>query len=118
MRVQNRAATFWVKVKAHRGEPLNELEDSLAEAAREVSMEKKEWFNRTERMVFKWKDKDQERSSVWTAGVMNAIRKGVGRSVVKQVKSKVADKWRRAHLERGEGCDRHKRRTQTWMRPT
>jgi ribonuclease HI len=118
MRVQNRAATFWVKVKAHRGEPLNELEDSLAEAAREVSMEKKEWFNRTERMVFKWKDKDQERSSIWTAGVRNAIRKGVGRSVVKQVKSKVADKWRRAHLERGEGCDRHKRRTQTWMRPT
>ena len=85
-------------------------------------MEKKEWCDRTERMVFTWKDKDQERSSVWTAGVRNAIRKGVGRSVVKQVKSKAADKWRRAHtaydMERGEGCDRHKKRTQTWMRPT
>ena len=118
MRVQNGAATFLVKVKAHRGEPLNELADSLAEAAREVGMEKKEWCDRTERMVFKWKDKDQERSSVWTAGVRNAIRKGVGRSVVKQVKSKAADKWRRAHMERGEGCDRHKKRTQTWMQPT
>ena len=62
MRVQNGAATFLVKVKAHRGEPLNELADSLAEAAREVGMEKKEWCDRTERMVFKWKDKDQERS--------------------------------------------------------
>ena len=113
MRVQNGAATFLVKVKAHRGEPLNELADSLAEAAREVGMEKKEWCDRTERMVFKWKDKDQERSSVWTAGVRNAIKKGVGRSVVKQVKSKAADKWRRAHMERGEGCDRHKKRTQT-----
>jgi hypothetical protein len=40
MRVQNGAATFLVKVKAHRGEPLNELADSLAEAAREVGMEK------------------------------------------------------------------------------
>ena len=34
------------------------------------------------------------------------------------MKSKAADKWRRAHLERGEGCDRHKKRTQTWMQPT
>ena len=30
--------------------------------------------------------------------------------------SKAADKWRRAHLERGEGCDRHKKRTQTGLR--
>jgi ribonuclease HI len=42
MRVQNGAATFLVKVKAHRGELLNDLADSLAEAAREVGMEKKE----------------------------------------------------------------------------
>ena len=83
MRVQNGAATFLVKVKAHRREPMNELADSLAEAARKVGMEKKEWCDRTKRMVFKWKDKDQERSSVWTASVRNAIRKGVGRSVVK-----------------------------------
>ena len=39
MRVQDGAATFLVKVKAHRGEPVNELADSLAEAAREVGME-------------------------------------------------------------------------------
>jgi ribonuclease HI len=64
MRVQNGAATFLVKVKAHRGESLKELADSLAEAAREVGMEKKEWCDRTECMVFKWKDKDQERSAV------------------------------------------------------
>ena len=38
--------------------------------------------------------------------------------MVKQVKNKAADKWRRANLERGEGCDSHKRRTQTWMQPT
>ena len=83
MRVRNcRAAPFLVKVKLHRGEPVNELADSLAEAAREVGMEKKEWYHdRTERMVFKWKETDQERSSVWTAGVRNAIRKGVGSSV-------------------------------------
>ena len=42
MRVRNGASTFLVKVKAHRGEPLNALADSLAEAAREVGMEKKE----------------------------------------------------------------------------
>ena len=80
--------------------------------------EKKEWCDRTERMVFKWKDKDQERSSVCTAGVRNTIRKKVGGSVVKQLKSKAADKWRQAHLQRGDGCDRHKKRTQTWIQLT
>jgi hypothetical protein len=41
MRVQNRALTFLVKVKVHRGEPLtlNELADSLVEQAQEVGME-------------------------------------------------------------------------------
>jgi hypothetical protein len=52
------------------------------------------------------------------SGVRNAIRKGVEGSVVKQVKSKAANKWRRAHLVRGDRCDRHKKRTQTWMQPT
>ena len=42
--------------------------------------------------MFKRKDKDQERSSVFTE-VRNSIRKGVGSSVVRQVKSKASDKW-------------------------
>jgi hypothetical protein len=41
--------------------------------------------------------------------VRNAIRKGMGGSVVRQVKSKAADKWRRAHLEREDRCDRYKK---------
>ena len=41
MRVRNGAATFLVKVKAHREEPLNELADSLVKAAQEVGMEKR-----------------------------------------------------------------------------
>ena len=62
--VQNGAATFLVKVKAHRGESLNELADSLAEEEREVSMEKKGWCDRMESMLLKWKEVDQERNSV------------------------------------------------------
>jgi hypothetical protein len=55
-------------------------------------MERKEWCDRTERVTFKWKETDQEGSSVWTAGVRNAIRKGAwGSRVVRQVKSKSAD---------------------------
>ena len=70
MRVQNGAATFLVIVKAHRGEPLDELADSLAEAAREVGMEKKEWCDRTER-------NGVIARSVWCSNGKTRIRKEV-----------------------------------------
>ena len=38
-RVQKGARTFMVKVKAHRGEPLNELADTQAEDARQLQDE-------------------------------------------------------------------------------
>ena len=50
------ARTFMVKVKAHRGEPLNERADSQAENARQLPPECRQWTTRTSRMTYEWSD--------------------------------------------------------------
>ena len=51
-RYANEDSTFLVKVKAHRGEPLNEGADTEAEHGREC--ERIIWNDRTNRMVYSW----------------------------------------------------------------
>ena len=46
-RVLSGARTFMVKVKAHRGEPLNERDDTRAENARQLPSECRQWTTRT-----------------------------------------------------------------------
>ena len=43
--------TFLVKVQSHRGEPINERADTLAEEGREMSDDDKRWDDRTDRMT-------------------------------------------------------------------
>jgi len=50
-RVRAGRATFLMKVKSHRGEPINEG-DTLAEEGHEVSDDNKRWDVRTDRMTF------------------------------------------------------------------
>jgi ribonuclease HI len=42
-RVRAGRATFLIKVKSHRGEPINERADTLAEKGREISDDDKRW---------------------------------------------------------------------------
>jgi ribonuclease HI len=51
-RVRAGRATFLIKVKSHRGEPINERADTLAEEVREISDDDKRWDDRTDRMTF------------------------------------------------------------------
>jgi ribonuclease HI len=51
-RVRAGRATFLIKVKSHRGEPINERADTLAEKGREISDDNKRWDDRTDRMTF------------------------------------------------------------------
>jgi len=78
------AATFLVKVKAHRGEPASEEADIQADKAisgKDVPME---WHDRTNRAVFTWQDprrkggtvRYQDRKLTWNSGVRKAIRRG------------------------------------------
>ncbi len=77
-RVRAGEATFLIKVKSHRGEPINERADTLAEEGREMSDDDKRWDDRTDRMTFEMRRGDMTVRSVWTNSVRNAFRKQAG----------------------------------------
>ena len=51
-RVNRGAATFLTKIKAHSGEPLNEVADTRAKAGRECEDEIKIWNQPSDRLIF------------------------------------------------------------------
>ena len=53
MRITAGSATFLVKVKSHRGEPINEQADAMADEGRQEEDDASTWATRTGRMVFK-----------------------------------------------------------------
>jgi Cft2 family RNA processing exonuclease len=77
-------ATFLIKVKSHRGEPINERADTLAEKGREISDDNKRWDDRTDRMTFEVRKGDTTVRSVWTNSVRNAFRKQAGRAKLQE----------------------------------
>lgn len=68
-RIEAGIATFLVKVKSHRGEPLNEQADTLAEKGRARPEEEKRWDERTDRMTFTVGRQSNTKTSVWTDSV-------------------------------------------------
>jgi len=74
-RVRAGRATFLIKVKSHRGEPINERADSLAEEGRAISDDDKRWDDWTDRMTFEVRKEDTAVRSVWTNSLRNAFRK-------------------------------------------
>jgi hypothetical protein len=56
MQIANGTATVLCKVKSHRGEPLNETVDDLADLGRTIDPEHAVWTTRSNRMVFSWID--------------------------------------------------------------
>jgi ribonuclease HI len=64
-RVRAGRATFLIKVKSHRGEPINKRADTLAEKGREMSDDDKRWDDRTDRMTFEVRKGDTTVRSVW-----------------------------------------------------
>jgi hypothetical protein len=76
-RVLRGARTFLVKVKAHRGEPLNERADTQAENARQLPSECRQWTTRTARMTYEWNDHDGVKHvTAWAKSVRNAMIRG------------------------------------------
>lgn len=74
-RVRAGRATFLVKVKSHRGEPINERADTLAEEGRGISDDDKRWDDRTDRMAFEVRKGNTRLRLVLTKSVSNALRK-------------------------------------------
>ena len=92
-RVRSGRATFLIKVKLHRGEPINERADTLAEEGRALSDEEKRWDDRTDRMTFEVRKGDTTVSSVWTNSVRNAFRKQAGWAKLQEARTSAAKHW-------------------------
>jgi ribonuclease HI len=73
-RVPRGARTFLVKVKAHRGEPLNESDNTQTENTQQLPSECRQWTTRTQRMTYEWQDNDGVKHvTTWSKAVRNAM---------------------------------------------
>ena len=96
----NKASTFLIKVKAHRGEPLNEGADTEAELGREN--ECIIWNDRTNRMVYSWTDKHgKQRCGTWSRGVRQAFKWGAAHAYLQKSLGRVLPKWKSTSTENG-----------------
>jgi hypothetical protein len=87
-RIAAKSRTFLIKVKAHRGEPLNQGADDLAEAGREMEKEgeNSRWRERTTRVVYPYYDRNlgQWRKGTWTKTIRNTARRGTVESLMEE----------------------------------
>jgi len=108
-RIERGSATFLVKVKSHRGDPLNERADTLADEGRLIEDKKARWTERTRRLVFSSREEGDSRSSTWTQGVRKWIRTQAGKAVCRRVYDQAERNWRRRIWKPGK---------QEWMQPS
>ena len=106
-RVRAGRATFLLKVKSHRGEPINERADTLAGEGRQISDDNKRLDVRTDRMTFEVQKRNTTVRSVWTNSVRNAFRRQAGWAKLQEVSATAAKHW----TERVWYCH-----NQRWMR--
>ena len=109
-RIAAKSRTFLIKVKAHRGEPLNEGADDLAEAGREMEKEgeNSRWRERTTRVVYPYYDQNlgKWKKGTWTKTIRNAARRGVAESLMEERLQTGTNKWRKGLFEeRSEDTD-------------
>ena len=87
-RIETKSRTFLVKVKAHRGEPLNEGADDLVETGRvmEKEGENYRWQERTTRVVHAYYDRNlgQWKKDTWTKTIRNGARRGEEESLMEE----------------------------------
>ncbi len=97
-KVMRGARTFMAKVKAHRGEPVNERADSQAENARQLQPECRQWTPRTTRMTHEWSDNGLKCVTVWSKTVRNAMLKGRTKFQRQKVLNRAAGNWSKEFL--------------------
>ena len=110
-RVKAKAATLLIKVKAHRGYPLNEEADIRAEMGRMKQEKEKTWSTPTNRTIYQWvevsKTKDgveTTKQTAWTQTVRNRMRQKAGEIQAHRAYEKGTEKWRREHMpKKGKG---------------
>ena len=105
-RVLAGAATLLVKVKAHRGDPLNEEADIRAELGRLKGHQEVKWNDPTNRTIYRWQEGHHTRSTTWTNTVRNRFRQKAGEIEAFQALEIGAAKWCKEHIPR-KGKDLH-----------
>jgi len=96
------AATFLVKVKAHRRESANEEADIQADKAISSKDVPMEWHHRTNRAVCIWQEPCRKGSTMsyknrkltWNSGVRKATRQGSAEAEVCKHRDRVTGAWK------------------------
>ena len=98
-RVQAKAGTLLLKVKTHRGCPLNEEADIRTEMGRMKPEQERTWDEPTNRTIFQWSETSKTkngvptiRQSTWTQAVRNRMRQKAGEIQAYQAYEKGAEK--------------------------
>jgi len=102
------AATFLIKVKAHRGEPANKKADIQADKAISGKDVPTEWHDRTNSAVFKWQEPQRKGGTVsyedwkstWNIGVQKVIRRGSAVEEVHKHRDRVTGAWKQISKQR------------------
>ena len=100
-----------IKVKQHRGCPLNEETDIRTEIGRRKEEQEKTWSTTTNRTIYQWsetsKTKDgtsTTKQTAWTQAVRNRMRQKAGEIQAYRAYEKGAEKWCKEHMPRkGKG---------------
>ncbi len=94
------AVTLLVKVKAHRGDPLNEEADIRTEMGRHKEIKEVGWNDPTNRTIYRWKVGQITRSTAWTNTVRNRFRQEAGEIEAFRALEIGAAKWCKEHIPR------------------
>ena len=89
-----------VKVKAHRGEPLNERAETQAENARQLPSERRQRTTCTQRMTtYEWSESDGVKHvTAWSKAVRNAMLRGGPQFQRQKALNRAAANWNKAFL--------------------
>ena len=108
-RVKAGASTLLIKVKAHRGDLLNEEADIRAEMGRLKEDKEKTWSTQTDRTIYQWSEPPKTKkgtliikTSAWTQAVRNRMRQKAGEIQAFRAFDRGEEKWRREHTQRNE----------------
>ena len=99
-RVLRGARTFIVKVKVHRGEPLNERADTQAENARQMPSECRQWTTRTQRMTYEWPSDSNgvKHVTAWSKTVRKAMLRGGAEYQRQKAMNRAVANWSKTFL--------------------
>ena len=102
-RVKTDTATLLIKVKAHRGDPLNEEADIRAEMGRLEEDNERTWTTQTDRTIYRWSEPSKTKKGILiTHAVQNRMRQKAREIQAFRAFERGSEKWCREHTQQNE----------------